>query len=67
MENSAGAAGLRMDGCISLNLSAPSLYPLLGGLAAALCNRTGREAAGLSYIDLFIFFFNIQLIFIPIW
>ena len=28
-----------VDGCISLNLSAPSLSPLLWGLAAALCNR----------------------------
>ena len=29
----------RADGCISLNLSTPSLFPLLWGLAAALCNR----------------------------
>ena len=28
-----------VDGCISLNLSAPSISPLLQGLAPALCNR----------------------------
>ena len=34
-----GPAVGRANGCISLNLSAPSLFPLLWGLAAALCNR----------------------------